>query len=347
MSRVQLREISKERIDECKRDGKFLSRIWRHKQTFVNRLNSGYMKNKNTLWLSWNLVQCVMLLPVSIMLLTTSCESDNSSKDAFVKFSEKGIEVDESYGTIAIPVELSEELANNSIIDFEFGGTAFLDGDFSVVTSSPITIAKGELSANILIRVLDERLIENTADTIEVTLIAASGATLSNKENELVYSLVVEDNDASPSEDLQIDLSWDLGNNSVNDVNLDLYLVYDVVIEGNTITDQGEMARYSANSAGFESLQMLAQDPDREYYLVVNYSEGSSVLGYTLTINGFGYENELLQGDFDRSDAGYAVFWGPFSKTGSSLGRMALSGKKLSGSAMLIRGVEWPGSKAR
>lgn len=305
------------------------------------------MKYENTLWRSRNLVRCAVLLSVSVMLLTSSCESDSSSKEAFVKFSEKGIEVDESYGTIAIPVVLSEERSANSIIDFEFGGAAFLDGDFSVVTPSPVTIAKGDLSANILIRVLDEKLIENTADTIEITLTAASGAKLSNNQGELVYSLVIEDNDPSPSSDLQIDLSWDLGNHSVNDVNLDLYLVYDVVIEGNSIIDQGEVARYSANSSGFESLQMLAQDPDMDYYLVVNYSEGSSVLDYTLTINGFGYENELIEGEFAPADAGYAVFWGPFRKTGSSLGKVASSGKKLSGAPMIFRGIHEPDSPVR
>jgi hypothetical protein len=290
------------------------------------------MKRKKAIWVRFGLHG--LIIGFSLMSILSSCDEDEDSI-GYIQFETETSTVNESEGVISIPISFTESLDAVSKVDFEFEGTALLDGDFRLLTPSPITVQAGERSVEIEIELIDDKLIENDDDFLKLTITSSgSAAQLSEESDRLEYTLIIVDNDEPPANDLQVDLFWNLDlNQSIDDVNLDLYLVYDVVIEGNAITNQGKVYALSNEAGGFESIKILRKDTDQQYYLVINYSKGSSDVNYTLNFNGFGYKDEMVEGDFSVEDEGFAVFWGPFYKDGSSFGRKTTVGK-----ARLIRG---------
>ena len=87
-----------------------------------------------------------------------------------------GTTITEGTGLVVLTATLSDIAAVDTTVDFLIGGTASLGIDYTV-TTSPITITAGSLSASIVIDPLTDSDDEGD-ETVEVTLISASPAVL-------------------------------------------------------------------------------------------------------------------------------------------------------------------------
>lgn len=266
---------------------------------------------------------CTALMFVAICLVSISCNDDDETQTPTVKFSASTSEAAEGDGTIEIQLSATESASADVEVSFEVSGSAYLNGDYTLETTSPVTIKAGEQTATIILNLIDESIIESTDDEIKISLTSiGSNGLLSETTDDLEHTVTVTDNDDVGADELQVDLTWDLGEGEdIDQVNFDLYLAVNVVIEDNTVTG-ADIYTASQNDLGFETLWITPNDEDTEYYIVVSYAEGDVDADYTITLNGGdGYSDESFSDTFSADDVGGALFYGPFSNTGSYLGR--------------------------
>ena len=259
-----------------------------------------------------------------MILLLQACGSDDDDSSGTVTLDATEQTVEENAGTQKVSISLGKTVSSSTQLYFELSGTASLNGDYKLLTSSPVTIAAGASTATISIQVLDEAIIEST-ESVRVTLTAAgNGIELSSDTTQNIFTLTINDNDTAPTNnDVQIDLTWGSGGaDDIDDEDLNLYIANNVEINDETITDF-DIYDGSENESGFESLGLSSAAPDGDYYIVVAYNKGSSSVDYKININGADYSNDSATGSFSSDDAGYAVFYGPLSKSGTSYGRVA------------------------
>lgn len=266
----------------------------------------------------------ILLTIAAIGLLDAGCSDDDSDDDSLpvIQFSSSESTVNEDDGTVEIEVSSTKALTSDVEISFEVSGSAYLDGDYSIETPSPITLEAGSQTATIVLKIIDESIIETSDDelTIELTSVDAN-AQLSETDDDLEHELTIEDNDTAADDELQIDLTWDVGDDdeSIDDVNLDLYFATNVVIEDDVVTSY-DLYSWSDNTQGFETLRLTQDDEDTEYYIVVNYESGSKDVDFTLNFNGLGLVDESTGNTLTTEYSGSAVFLTtPIIKSGSSI----------------------------
>jgi len=272
-------------------------------------------------------------LPIlSVVLIITSLSSCNDDEEnnstPIVKLEASVTEANESQGEIVYLITLSNESSEPVKVEFTISGSALLDGDFSVETPSPITIPAGETSAELILNVIDESIIEPKPDEIIIELTGIDqNASLPTSSEEKKVTLEIEDNDRVPDNALQFDLVWQVNEDeSINQANLDLYLANNAEFDEDGNIIDLDPVYWSANEKGFETVWLSEEDDDDEYYLVVQYTEGTEPADYILYLNGLGFENESAEGSFSATDAGRAYVYGPFNKSGSAVeigGRMS------------------------
>ncbi|MBI3220096.1 MAG: hypothetical protein HYZ44_11330 [Bacteroidetes bacterium] len=260
-------------------------------------------------------------------VVISSC-SDDSTTVSVVKFSSAKATYAESVGTINLTVVASPAPAADLVITYTWSATdttAHLGGDFNLPATKTVTIKAGQTTANLSVTIVDDAQLDGD-DLMTFTLqsIAGSNAKLSTTSADQSFALTIADNETSSPSTLQQDLVWRLSSATadVNAVNVDLYLQYGVTYNSTSITDVGETYNLSSNETGFETLILNESDSDMEYFIVISYTSGSSDLYYTLNLNGFGYTNTNVMKKMSADDSGYAVFYGPFTKSGSSFGRV-------------------------
>lgn len=253
-------------------------------------------------------------------ILNVSCSDDDDETSA-VQFSSSTSTVNEGDGTVEIQISATSAPDSDVEISFEVSGSAYLNGDYSIETESPIILEAGTQTATIVLKLIDEHIIESSDDELTLTLTAV-GANALLSSSQVEHTVNITDNDETPSDKLQIDLTWDLGEGKdIDDADFDLYLARNVVIEDNVVTD-ADISASSENSLGFETLWLTADDEDNEYYVVVAYNEGNVDAEYTLNLNGGnGYDNDSSTETFSADEVGGAYFYGPFTKSGTSIGR--------------------------
>lgn len=258
-----------------------------------------------------------------MIVLLQACGSDDADSST-ITLDATGQTVEEDAGTQKISISLGKTLSASTQLYFELSGTASLNGDYKVLTSSPVTIAAGASTATISIQVTDDVIIESTESVIVQLTAAGNGIELSSDTTRNIFTLTIYDNDTAPvNDDVQIDLTWGSGGaDDIDDEDLNLYIANNVEITDDAITDF-DLYDASENESGFESLVLPANAPDGDYYIIVAYNRGSSSVDYTINLNGAGYSNDSATGTFSSDDVGYAVFYGPLSKSGTSYGRMA------------------------
>ncbi len=260
-----------------------------------------------------------------MIVLLQACGSDNDENAAStITLDATEQTAEENAGAQKVSITLGKTVTTATQLYFELSGTASLNGDYKLLTSSPVTIAAGASTATISIQVIDDAIIESTESVIVQLTAAGSGIELSADTTKNIFTLTINDNDTAPTNnDVQIDLTWGAGGaDDIDDEDLNLYIANNVEITDETITDF-DLYDGSENESGFESLVLPADAPDGDYYIIVAYNEGSSSVSYKLNLNGAGYNNDSATGTFSSGDVGYAVFYGPLSKSGTSYGRVA------------------------
>ena len=271
-----------------------------------------------------------IVLIIAVMYVLSSCSKSNVNPVVTLKFSAPQSSFSESQGIVTAEVSLSSKASQDIVLTYSWAGadtTTFLGGDFSFISANPLTIKAGESTAKISIQIIDDTQID-TDDVINLKLVSATGATISGTASETTHALTITNNDIPATNKLQVDLTWKIMTTAktpqdINGVNLDLYAQYDVVTTNNQITSGGKNNSKSANTTGFETLFINTIDPDKVYYLAVNYAAGTSKVAFSVAFNGWGYANSPAGanvgiGDFIPSEMGSALFYGPFNKVGSS-----------------------------
>lgn len=257
-------------------------------------------------------------------LLIVSCGDDDDDSPATVGFTATAASGAEDAGAQTLTISLSKAVSTDTEIAFDLSGTASLNGDYTLDTESPVTIKAGSTSAEVKFTVIDESIIEADDETVVVTITSATNLTLTSTEK-LAYTYTIQDNDDTPEAGMQVDLTWDLGVGAdIDQADLDMYLAYNVVIEDNTVSsfDVSEDVS-SAHDTGFESYVIGTDLKDDEYYIVVQYYEGSVAVPYLLGTSEKSRGYEEGDGDFGAGDEGYAYLYGPIVKSGSTYGRQA------------------------
>lgn len=259
-----------------------------------------------------------------MIILLQACGSDDDDTTSTITLDATEQTAAENAGTQKVSIALGKTVTTATQLYFELSGTASLNGDYKLLTSSPVTIDAGANTAAISVQVIDDAIIESTETVIVELTAAGSGIELSTDTTKNIFTLTINDNDAAPTNnDVQIDLTWGSGGaDDIDAEDLNLYIANNVEISDETITDY-DLYDGSENESGFESLVLPADAPDGDYYIIVAYNEGSSSVKYKINLNGAGYSNDSVTGTFSSGDVGYAVFYGPLSKSGTSYGRVA------------------------
>jgi len=265
---------------------------------------------------------------VASLLLISSCSKNSDPGSATVKFTTTTATYAEDKGAINIQATLSAAQSENVVITYDWASTdttTYLGGDFNLLTPTSFIINKGETTGNLQIQIIDDTQID-PVDNLTFTLTGVSGGSVKlGTDTESKFTLTISNNDITQSGKLQTDLTWHLGSvndkTNINNVNLDVYLQYNVSYTSNSITSAGDTQTSSMNTSGYETIFLNSTDTDQEYFIAVSYTSGSVSVPYQLTLNGFGYSNISGTGTLTSSESGYSIFWGPFNKSGSSFGR--------------------------
>lgn len=254
-----------------------------------------------------------LLLPIVLI----ACEENKKGNG--IGFESLSEELREDAGKFEIKILLDRASEEVSSLGFALEGEAILGGDYRVNTTSPVNIPRGAREAVIEIELLDESIIESEEEIVVTLNAAGSGLTLNTTKK--VMTLTIDDNDESPDEGIQVDLSWSVNSSEdIDDVNLDLFIAKNLIIENNVVQDF-DVHAISENTTGFETVWLAGDAPDGVYYLVAYYKTGNKEVNFTLEVNGAGFSHEAVDGDFTSAQSGRAVFYGPLTKEGSSITR--------------------------
>jgi hypothetical protein len=269
-----------------------------------------------------------VIMIAAIVILLSSCSKTSDPAPATLKFSTPNGTYAEDKGLISIPVTLSSAQGADVIVNYSWSSTdttTYLGGDFSVTSPTSFTIKAGQTTGNLQVQIIDDTQIDKD-DKINLLLTGINiGGVNLGTATEISFDLIITNNDvAPPSGQMQIDLVWHMAKTvNINDVNLDLYLQQNVVYNSGTgaITNIGTSLTSSKNTTGYETIFLKSTDKDQAYFLVINYATGSSTVTFVSTWNGFGHTDDAGSGKLAPSNSGFALFYGPFTKSGSTFGR--------------------------
>lgn len=256
-------------------------------------------------------------------VLFISCQdNDNSQPTGFDVAASTGAE---SAGTQSATLKLNKAATSDVTVTFALKGTAALNGDYTLLTPSPLTVKAGSSVAQIDFKIIDDAVIEATDKKITFEITSVTNQILDTNSDRLTYTYTITDNDKIPSDGMQVDLTWDLGEGiDIDSANLDMYLVYNVVVENNQVTslDVNEDI-YSEKTSGFESFVIGSAVKDTEYYVAAVYKEGSVAVPFTFGFSTTANGTNQSAGSFTSSEAGSALFYGPIQKSGNTFSRLA------------------------
>ena len=261
-----------------------------------------------------------------VVSLFSTCSKDDYSKTATVKFESATATYSEDGGTVKIGIQLDRQHNVNTELHAVWTSkdtTTFIGTDFDFGTD--LTIKPFTTQAYFQFTIVDDKQIDlNDLITLKITEPIGQNVKLSNNAAETQFDLTITDNDQAVANRLQADLAWHRTNphDNVKLIDFDLYLQDNVQIANGAITDIGTTFASSLELINFETLTLKDSDPDQEYFLVVYFKLAllQEYADYTLTLNGFGFSNKTFSGKLNDVDVGAAIFYGPFIKSGTSIG---------------------------
>ncbi len=264
----------------------------------------------------------ILLIPALI-----ACKDDDPGP-VNLNFTISASDAIENAGLQSITIQMSRAADQMIELDFTVSGNAALNGDYKMISSSPLMIPVGSESFNLEIELIDESIIETVDKTLTFNLISTSAGVLSTTTGDLSHTFTIFDNDVIPSNGLQFDLTWDLGAGAdIDQVDLDVALFTNLVLDsdGFVILDSLELYTNDIgdNETGFETIFLDNNSADDDYYATVIYIDGSSSVNYILSLNSTNFGGELPD-SFAAADVGFLHLWGPFTKTGTTFSRVAM-----------------------
>lgn len=236
----------------------------------------------------------IVFIAIIVCVFQFSSCKDEEVPPAIISFSKLTSTVSEGVGTVSIAIKLDKAAPGDIEVSFTFLGTAQANSDYT--TTGMVKIPSGSLEGELMINIIDDAVFEFDpevktvyGEALQITLSGVSGnGKLSETPDDLNHLLIIQENDPV-ARSLTIRLSWDAGDTTPGDVDMDLIL-FSIDASGNAKIEA------AANSIGtnFEAIAVGTPAPDGIYGLAYRYFEGSSDnLTFTAT---FTAENGTLPG---------------------------------------------------
>lgn len=222
------------------------------------------------------------LIPLLLILITLqfiSCKDEEVPPPATLTFASEFTLVAENEGSVLITLNLDKPAYRDIVIDFTIKGSAQIDIDYQ--TTAMATIAEGSTSGDLAITIIDDAEFEFDQDlidlagmlgeTLEISLARITGNALpSENEDEISHLLIIQE-DEEAEKSLTIDLSWDSGDGTPGDVDMDMAIFF---IDPET----GPLFLTASASigTGFEKITITTPAPNGLYGLAFRYYEGQS-----------------------------------------------------------------------
>jgi hypothetical protein len=290
------------------------------------------------------------LLFIVLLWLLQGCEEEEPVL-GFVTGSGQASEAD---GTQTVSINLGKKVTSDVTLTYMVGGTAALDGDYKILSTTnffsnssfSVIVPKGQSTASITFQLIDDAQVEPAEEfccplshslllfyglidgaqlepideSIYFQITGISDSQLSKSLQRLQYQFNVQDNDLPPTNGLQVDLSWNLGDGiSINNANFDLYLACNV-----QLNDHGDITAMELvdevsgiNLKGFETMVANYTLKDQKYYLIIRFAEGTSDATVFLHMSQ-GEEYGVASGRVTKDYLGKDIYYGPISKNGNT-----------------------------
>lgn len=215
----------------------------------------------------------------TILFQFTSCKDEVVPPPATLTFASKVTVVSEDEGLVLITLNLDKAAYRDIVIDFTIKGSAQLITDYE--TTATATILEGTTSGDLSITLIDDTEFEFDQDlidlagilgeTLEISLARITGNALpSENSEEISHLLVIREND-EVEKSLTIDLSWDSGDGTPGDVDMDLIIFFIDPEDGPIF-----LTASTSIGTGFEKITIATPAPDGLYGLAIRYYEGIS-----------------------------------------------------------------------
>lgn len=172
------------------------------------------------------------LVLIIIIFLISSCKEEEIPPPATLTFASKATVAAENDGLVLITLNLDKAAYRDIVVDFTITGSAQIDVDYETTASA--TIKEGTTTGDLSITLIDDSDFEFDPDlidlagilgkTLEISLARITGNALpSENMEEITHVLVIKENE-EVEKSLVIDLSWDSGDGTPGDVDMDLIL---------------------------------------------------------------------------------------------------------------------------
>ncbi|HRK53818.1 MAG TPA: Calx-beta domain-containing protein [Cyclobacteriaceae bacterium] len=219
------------------------------------------------------------LVLIIILFLVSSCKEEEVPPPATLTFASKATVVAENDGLVLITLNLDKAAYRDIVVDFTITGSAQLDVDYETTASA--TIREGATTGDLSITLIDDSDFEFDRDlidlagilgkTLEISLARITGNALpSENTDEISHLLVIKENE-EVEKSLSIDLSWDSGDGTPGDVDMDLALFFIDPDDGPIF-----LAASASVGIGFEKITIGTPAPNGMYGLAFRYYEGMS-----------------------------------------------------------------------
>jgi len=215
------------------------------------------------------------LLFTAILIQLASCK-DEEEPPAVISFTALSSSVGENEGEATIGISLDKAAPGDITVNFTITGSAEVGSDYE--SSGNITIANGATEGELSITIINDDVFEYDPDltstlgeVIEITLSGVTGnGKLSEIEGDAKHILIIKDDDPV-AKSLTIELTWDAGDGTAGDVDMDLILFL-------VDPDDGPIVLAASNKIGtdFEGIIVGTPAPDGVYALACRYFEGTS-----------------------------------------------------------------------
>jgi len=253
----------------------------------------------------------IFFIVISVSLF--ACNK-NQLPDLRVGFKTNESQVTESKSKVNIPIALTTATDVNMQITYSRVGTALEGADYILQSKSPIIIPSGSTGTIISLTLVDDKIIEPVGKSVVFKITSTNTGSIASNST---FTLSILDNDVVPTNAMQIDLVWDIGQGKdINDVDLDLMIATNVVVK-NSFVQTYKVFKSSTHKQGFESIVLNYTDPDQVYYIAPLYKSGTASVKFELHFHG-GYKEQTIADTFEPNMVGNGFFFGPITKKGGS-----------------------------
>lgn len=270
-----------------------------------------------------------MIRPPLIVALCAVCWMGFSCREEanFGGFKTSRSSASEDGGTQSITIDLGITTTKSTVITYRVGGNAALDGDYRLTTLTnyfsavlTVTVPAGESQAIITFEIIDDVQIESEDEFIFFDITSISDATIAGNIRQTSCVFQILDNDNALSPDLQVDLTWNLGDGvRINASNFDMYLATSIIRDTSGVVTEFQAVdgKASTNVTGFESLTIDTVLPDQQYYVIIKYISGDNPAILTVQLNS-NQVSRIASGRVTSASLGRLLYLGPIIKNGNS-----------------------------